>query len=35
MSAFLNESFSQQMCAEVTLPFILSRSYFKKEGKIL
>ena len=31
MSAFPNESFSQQVCAEVTLPSVLSRSDFKKE----
>ena len=29
MSAFSNESFSQQMCAEVTLPLVPSRSDFK------
>lgn len=31
MGEFSNESFSQQLCAEVTLPFVLPRSDFNKE----
>lgn len=35
MSAITNESFSQQLCAEVTLPLVLSRSDLKKEEKVM
>ena len=33
MSEFSNESCSRQLCAEVTLPFVLPRSDFKKSRR--